>query len=92
MKMEKDEKPESFKEDVIKQILIHPKLNRFEVKDRILILDGIKFMLVDNEFIKSNHKPMGLYIEANDILEYIKKNLFGHDKKKYGINKDVKWY
>ena len=88
--MKKQEKPEKFQEDLIKQILIHPKINRFEVKDRVLILDGIKFLLVGNENIKSNHKPIGLYIEATDILKYIEKNLFGHDKSKFGVTKQVK--
>ncbi|MEX2017604.1 MAG: hypothetical protein WD876_03975 [Candidatus Pacearchaeota archaeon] len=89
--MEKEEsKSEKFKEDLIKQILIHPEINRFESGDRVLILNGIKFLVVTNENIKSNHKPMGLYINANDITKYIGQNLAGHDKKKFGVTKDVK--
>jgi len=88
--MEKKEKLEKFKEDLIKQILIHPQINRFEIGDKVLVLDGIRFLMVGNENIKSNHKPKGLYIEANDILKYIEKNLFGHDKSKFGIIKGVK--
>ena len=88
--MDEEKKPEKFGEGLIKEILIHPKINRFEVGDRVLVLDGVKFLAVGNENIKSNHKPKGLYIAANDILKYIEKNLFGHDKKKFGVNKQVK--
>ena len=84
------EKPEKFEEDLIKQILINSKMNRFETGKRVLILDGVKFLVVGNESIKSNHKPKGLYIEANDVLRYIGKNLFGHDKDKFGVTKEVK--
>ncbi len=84
------EKPEKFEENLIKQILIHPKINRFEVGSRVLILDGVKFLVISNENIKSNHKPKGLYIEVNDIQKYIGKNLWGHDKDKFGIMKEVK--
>ena len=77
----------NYKEELIKQILINPEINRFESGEQVLILNGIKFIVAEEENIKSNHKPKGLYIEANSIIEYIKRNLFGHDKKKYGINK-----
>ncbi len=88
--MKKEEKSEKFGEGLIKQILFHPELNRYEAGDKVLILDGVKFLVVGNENIKSNHKPMGLYINANDIFSYIQKNLFGHDKDKFGIKKEVK--
>ena len=88
--MEKEENPEKFKEELIKQILIHPEINRFEVGDKVLVLDGVKFLVIGNESIKSNHRPKGLYIEVNDILKCIEKNLFGHDKSKFGITKEVK--
>ena len=87
--MDKEEKPEKFGEGLIKEILIHPKINRFEVGERVLILDGVKFLAVSSENIKSNHKPKGLYIAANDILKYIGKNLSGHDKKKFGVTEEV---
>lgn len=88
--MANEEKTEKFEEGLIKQILINTKINRFETKDKVLILDGVKFLVVTNEYIKSDHKPMGLYIEANNILKYIRQNLFGHDKNKFGINRKVK--
>ncbi|MFH1917763.1 MAG: hypothetical protein ABIJ14_01475 [Nanoarchaeota archaeon] len=81
---------EKFQEELIKQILINSKINRFDFKDKTFILEGIKFLVVSNENIKSNHKPKGLYIEANDILKYIQQNLAGHDKAKFGIKKEVK--
>jgi len=74
-----------YKEELIKQVLINPEINRFETGENVLILDGIKFVVFTNENIKANVKPSGLYIEANSIIEYIKKNLFGHDKIKFGI-------
>lgn len=84
------ENPEKFEEDLIKQILINSKINRFEIGKRVLVLDGVKFLVVGNESIKSNHKPKGLYIEFRDILKYIGKNLSGHDRDKFGITKEVK--
>ena len=81
---------EKFKASLIKEILINEKINRFETGDKVLILDGVKFLVVTDEYIKSNHKPKGLYIEANSVLDYIQKNLFGHDKRKFGITEDVK--
>jgi len=80
---------EKFEEELIKQILINSKINRFEIGNKVLNLEGIKFLMVGNENIKSNHKPLGLYIEANNILKYIQQNLFGHDKNKFGITKNV---
>ncbi|MBU2616018.1 MAG: hypothetical protein KKC19_02850 [Nanoarchaeota archaeon] len=88
--VEEKEKSEKFEEELIKQILINQKINRFETKDRVLILDGVKFLAVTSENIKSNHKPNGLYIEASSILKYLQNNLFGHDKRKFGITKKVK--
>ncbi|MBU1252635.1 MAG: hypothetical protein KJ905_02485 [Nanoarchaeota archaeon] len=88
--MNKKENPEKFKEDLIKQILVHPEINRFEFGDRVLILDGVKFLSVTNESIKSNHKPKGLYIECNDVTKFIQNNLSGHDKGKFGITKKVR--
>lgn len=88
--MKKGEAPERFREDLIKQILIHPEINRFEFGNKVLILDGVKFLVIGNENIKSNHKPSGLYIKADNISKYVEKNLFGHDKDKFGITKEVR--
>ena len=72
------------------KIRLDNRMNRLESGgDRVLILDGVQFCVVrpTNNEILSNHLPEGLYVNANDIVEYIKRNLFGHDKEKYGIGK-----
>lgn len=86
----KDNKSEKFEEELIKQILINKKINRFDVRERTFILDEIGFLVVGNENIKSNHKPKGLYINAKDIPKFVAKNLAGHDKNKYGVVEEVK--
>lgn len=79
-----------FKTIDVKDILVHPEINRYETGDRVLVLNNVKFIVIDKNSVKSNHEPLGLYIEANSILEYIARNLFGHDKSKYGITEKVK--
>ena len=79
-----------FKTTDVKDILVHPEINRYETGDKVLILNNVKFIVVEKTVIKSNHQPEGLYIEANSIIDYIARNLFGHDKNKYGITEKVK--
>lgn len=69
---------------------LHPELNRFDVKDKTLVLNGIKFAVFKKDLVIANEMPSGLYIEANSVLAYIGRNLFGHDKEKYGIKEEVK--
>lgn len=70
------------------QIRSDVRLNRYETGDKTLILNGVDFIVItDKEGLSPNPNPEGLYINANSVIEYIKRNLFGHDKNKYGIDK-----
>lgn len=66
------------------------KFNRLDIGERTLILDGVKFLEMQGNEIKTNHNLGGVYISINDVLKFIAKNMVGHDKNKFGINKEKK--
>ena len=77
------------KEGKIK-LSINEKFNRLDIGERTFTLDGVKFLEIQGQEVKSNHTPMGVYVSINDVLKFIAKNLAGHDKNKFGIDENKK--
>ncbi len=71
-------------------ISVNEKFNRLDIGERTFALDGVKFLEIQGQEVKSNHNPTGVYVSINDVLKFIAKNLAGHDKNKFGIDKDKK--
>ena len=87
--MAKDKKPRQKSQDnaALQKVIVNPSLNKFKTGDHSFMLNNIKFLIAGKENVVTNHKPEGIYIEANDILKFVAQNLRGHKEEATKENK-----